>query len=126
MRINRSELAVPGIRKELFEKAANCAGDIIFLDLEDSVPLDEKEKARRNVIEAINDIDWKNKTVSVRVNSFETKFIEDDIILIFNDVLMTIMTLYNLVSEILSSDIQGVSKVTFHPCRSLVLVICLA
>ena len=79
MRINRSELAVPGSRKEFFEKAANGASDIIFLDLEDSVPLDEKEKARRNVIEAINDIDWKNKTISVRLNSFDTKFIEDDI-----------------------------------------------
>ena len=79
MRINRSELAVPGSRRELFEKASNSASDIIFLDLEDSVSLDDKNKARKNVIEAINDIDWKNKTISVRVNSYDTKFIEDDI-----------------------------------------------
>jgi len=79
MRINRSELAVPGSRQELFEKASNSASDIIFLDLEDSVSLDDKKKARKNVIEAINDIDWKKKTISVRVNSYDTKFIEEDI-----------------------------------------------
>ena len=79
VRLNRSELAVPGTRQELFEKAANSASDIIFLDLEDSVSLDDKKKARKNVIEAINDIDWKQKTISVRVNSYDTIFIEEDI-----------------------------------------------
>ena len=48
MRINRSELAVPGARQELCEKASNSASDIIFLDLEDSVSLDDKKKARKN------------------------------------------------------------------------------
>ena len=79
MRINRSELAVPGARQELFEKASNSASDIIFLDLEDSVSLDDKKKARKNVIEAINDIDWKQKTISVRVNAQDTTFIEEDV-----------------------------------------------
>ena len=79
MRINRSELAVPGARQELFEKDSNSASDIIFLDLEDSVSLNNKKKARKNVIEAINDIDWKNKTLSVRINSYDTKFMEEDI-----------------------------------------------
>jgi malyl-CoA/(S)-citramalyl-CoA lyase len=32
-RLNRSELAVPGSRTELFEKAAKSAADVIFLDL---------------------------------------------------------------------------------------------
>ena len=79
MRLNRSELAVPGSRKEFFEKAAKSDCDIIFLDLEDSVPLEEKDKTKKNIIEAINDIDWRNKTISVRVNSHDTNFIEDDI-----------------------------------------------
>ena len=35
--LNRSELAVPGSKPELFEKAASSSVDVIFLDLEDSV-----------------------------------------------------------------------------------------
>ena len=33
-RLNRSELAVPGSRPELFEKAAATAADVVFLDCE--------------------------------------------------------------------------------------------
>ncbi len=78
-RLNRSQLAVPGSRNDFFEKAANSKADAIFLDLEDSVALNAKKTARKNIIEAINDIDWKKKTLSVRVNEFESGFIEDDI-----------------------------------------------
>ena len=41
-RLNRSELAVPGSRPELFEKAAAGPADVVFLDLEDAVAPDEK------------------------------------------------------------------------------------
>lgn len=33
-RLNRSELAVPGSREELFEKASVSAADVVFLDLD--------------------------------------------------------------------------------------------
>ncbi len=79
LRLNRSQLAVPGTRTEFFQKAAQSDADIIFLDLEDSVSFSEKLKARNNIIQAINDINWKNKTLSVRVNSFDSSFIEEDI-----------------------------------------------
>ena len=39
VRLNRSELAVPGSRIDFFEKAAKSKADIIFLDLEDSVSM---------------------------------------------------------------------------------------
>ena len=67
-RVNRSELAVPGSSPKFFEKAATGDADVVFLDLEDAVAPDDKPQARRNVIEAINDIDWGNKTLSVRIN----------------------------------------------------------
>ena len=67
-RLNRSELAVPGSNPKLFEKAAASAADVVFLDLEDAVAPDEKVQARKNVIEAINDIDWGTKTLSLRIN----------------------------------------------------------
>ena len=57
-RLNRSELAVPGSQPKLFEKAAKSAADVIFLDLEDAVAPDDKEQARKNIIQAVGDIDW--------------------------------------------------------------------
>ena len=33
--------------------------DFVFLDLEDAVAPDDKLSARENVIEALNDLDWK-------------------------------------------------------------------
>ena len=79
MRLNRSELAVPGSRTDFFEKAARSESDIIFLDLEDSVAVNEKKSARKNIIEAINDINWKKKSLSIRINAGDTIFMEDDI-----------------------------------------------
>ena len=78
-RLNRSELAVPASRPEFFLKAAKSNADIIFLDLEDSVTTGEKDKARKNALEAINDINWKNKSLSVRVNSAESNIQEKDL-----------------------------------------------
>ena len=45
VRLNRSELAVPGSRIDFFEKAAKSHADIIFLDLEDSVSISQKSSA---------------------------------------------------------------------------------
>ena len=79
-RLNRSELAVPGSNAKLFQKAAVSAADVIFLDLEDAVAPDEKEQARKNVIEAINDIDWGSKTLSVRINRLDTHYMYRDVV----------------------------------------------
>jgi malyl-CoA/(S)-citramalyl-CoA lyase len=78
--LNRSELAVPGSQTKLFEKAAKGAADIIFLDLEDAVAPDDKEQARKNVIAALNDIDWGAKTMSVRINGLDTHYMYRDIV----------------------------------------------
>ena len=79
-RLNRSELAVPGSNPEMFEKAAASDVDVIFLDLEDAVAPDEKEQARKNIIEALNDIDWKGKTLSVRINGLDTHYMYRDVV----------------------------------------------
>ncbi|MGE0210103.1 MAG: CoA ester lyase [Parvibaculaceae bacterium] len=79
-RLNRSELAVPGSQPQLFEKAAKSAADVIFLDLEDAVAPDDKEKARKNIIEALRDIDWGRKTMSVRVNGLDTHYMYRDVV----------------------------------------------
>ena len=79
-RLNRSQLFGPGSRPEIFEKMAKSDADVINLDLEDSVAPADKEKARSNVIKAINNLEWKNKTVSVRINSLDTPFWYRDVI----------------------------------------------
>lgn len=79
-RLNRSELAVPGSRPELFEKAAKSNVDVLFLDLEDAVAPDDKEKARRNIVQALNDLDFGKKTVSVRINGLDTHYMYRDVV----------------------------------------------
>jgi malyl-CoA/(S)-citramalyl-CoA lyase len=79
-RLNRSELAVPGSRPEIFEKAAKSPVDVLFLDLEDAVAPDDKERARRNIIQALNEIDFGKKTVSVRINGLDTHYMYRDVV----------------------------------------------
>jgi len=79
-RLNRSELAVPGSNAKMLEKAASSAADVVFLDLEDAVAPDDKEQARKNVIAAINDVDWGDKIVSVRLNGLDTHYMYRDVV----------------------------------------------
>ena len=81
-RLQRSELAVPGSNPGMFEKAANSPADYVFLDLEDAVSPGDKVKARKNIIEALHDIDWRNKgkTISVRINSIDTHYMYRDVV----------------------------------------------
>lgn len=79
-RLNRSQLAVPGSSPRFIEKAAGSPADVVFLDLEDAVAPPDKEAARNTVIEATRDIDWGDKTLSVRINALDTPFMYRDLI----------------------------------------------
>lgn len=79
-RPNRCQLFGPGSRPAIFEKMATSAADVINLDLEDSVSPADKDEARANVIKAINEIDWGNKTLSVRINGLDTEFWYRDVV----------------------------------------------
>ena len=79
-RLNRSELAVPGSQPQLFEKAAKSDADVVFLDLEDAVAPDDKIQARKNIIEALNDLDWGSKSMSVRINGLDTHYMYRDVV----------------------------------------------
>jgi citrate lyase beta subunit len=81
-RLQRSELAVPGSSPKMFEKALKSPADYVFLDLEDAVAPEDKLPARQNVIDAINDLDWKGngKTISVRINSIDTHYMYRDVV----------------------------------------------
>jgi malyl-CoA/(S)-citramalyl-CoA lyase len=79
-RLHRSELAVPGSNPAMFEKAANSAADIVFLDVEDAVAPDDKAQARKNIIQGLNDIDWGRKTMMVRINGLDTHYMYRDVV----------------------------------------------
>lgn len=81
-RVQRCELAVPGSSPEMFEKALNSGVDFVFLDLEDAVAPDDKVQARKNIIQALNDLDWKGHgiTVSVRINGLDTQYMVRDVV----------------------------------------------
>ena len=80
-RVQRSVLAVPGSRPELFAKAHAGAADHVFLDLEDSVAPDDKEAAREAVIATLLALDWRARgTVAVRVNGIDTHWMHRDLI----------------------------------------------
>ncbi|HEU5170831.1 MAG TPA: CoA ester lyase [Gemmatimonadales bacterium] len=81
-RLQRSTLAVPGSQPGMFAKALESEADAVFLDLEDSVALGDKEQARRNVIQALLDLDWRGrgKTICVRINGIDTHFMYRDVV----------------------------------------------
>ena len=79
-RLNRSTLAVPGSNPRFIEKATKSAADIIFFDLEDSVAPDRKDQARKDVIAALNDLDFGDKSLSVRINGLDTHYMYRDLV----------------------------------------------
>ncbi len=79
-RPHRSELAVPGTNVRAMAKAPTLGADIVFLDLEDAVAPDDKERARANVIDALLTQDWTSCAVSVRVNGLDTHWCYRDIV----------------------------------------------
>ncbi|RUV08738.1 CoA ester lyase, partial [Mesorhizobium sp. M5C.F.Ca.IN.020.32.2.1] len=84
LRLQRSELAVPGSNTEMIGKAASSDADYIFLDIEDAVAPPDKERARANIVAALNEIDWRGrgKTISVRINGLDTHYMYRDVVVL--------------------------------------------
>jgi malyl-CoA/(S)-citramalyl-CoA lyase len=79
-RLHRSELAVPGTNVRAMEKSPTLGADVVFLDLEDAVASDDKERARANVIKALGAYDWPASAVSVRINGLDTHWCYRDVV----------------------------------------------
>jgi len=79
-RLNRCQLFGPGSRPAIFEKMAASAADVVNIDLEDSVAPDDKAAARKTVVEAIGDVDWGRKVLSVRINGLDTPWWYRDVV----------------------------------------------
>lgn len=79
MILHRSLLFVPGGRAELLEKAGRFPADVLCLDLEESVPPDEKPRARDLVGEAVVRLARAGRAVQVRLNPIESGLTRDDL-----------------------------------------------
>jgi len=76
----RSCLSVPGSSEKMLAKAPGLGADMVFLDLEDAVAPMEKPGARDKIVKAINDLDWGDVVLCVRVNAWDTKWTYGDVI----------------------------------------------
>lgn len=79
MKPYRSALFVPGNRAAWMEKAIGYGADCLILDLEDSVPDQEKVAARPLVKAAIASLKARGQAVNVRINGFATGLTFDDL-----------------------------------------------
>ena len=78
-RLLRSLIFVPGNNLRFLEKAKTLFGDIVCFDLEDSVPLNEKDSARNLIKEALTKRSEYKAEVYVRTNSPISGLIPDDL-----------------------------------------------
>jgi citrate lyase subunit beta / citryl-CoA lyase len=81
---SRSLIFIPGNNTRFLEKSKTINSDIICFDLEDSVPIGEKETARKLVkktVQEINKIDQTSKKilVSIRINAPNSELAIDDL-----------------------------------------------
>jgi citrate lyase subunit beta/citryl-CoA lyase len=75
----RSLLFVPGNRERFLAKLDELRPDAVILDLEDSIPLGEKETAREKVRELLASRRLKDQQLFVRINAFQTPHIIADL-----------------------------------------------
>jgi citrate lyase subunit beta/citryl-CoA lyase len=61
-------------------KALASAADSVLLDLEDAVAPDEKADARKQVVHALKELDWRNRPTLYRANALDTPYFYRDVI----------------------------------------------
>jgi malyl-CoA/(S)-citramalyl-CoA lyase len=79
-RLQRSVLAVPVTSRRFVDSAARSPADAVFLDLEDAVAPSRKEEARALAIQALNEVKWGSKLVTVRINEIASPWGYRDVI----------------------------------------------
>jgi len=78
-RLLRSFLFVPGNNKRFIDKAKTLKADIICLDLEDSVPINDKEPTRQMIGEVLKARSEFSSELYVRINSFDSGLAQADL-----------------------------------------------
>ena len=73
----RTALFVPGNRTDRVDKAVNTDADAVIIDLEDAIPLAQKEETRTKAREKV--LQHLDRKVIVRVNALDSGFIKGDL-----------------------------------------------
>lgn len=73
----RTALFVPGNRPDRVDKALHSGADVVIVDMEDAVPLAQKEETRSKVREKL--IAQGGRRIIVRVNALESGFCQGDL-----------------------------------------------
>ena len=79
MKAARSLLAVPATRRKMAEKALASAADAVFLDLEDAVAPDSKAEARKDIVCALKELEWRGRPTVFRANALDTPYFYRDL-----------------------------------------------
>ncbi len=79
-RLRRCQLSVPASSEKMIAKSAGLGVDHVFFDLEDAVAPDQKKPARKNVVNALNSLQFGRTTRCVRINDTTTRYCYGDII----------------------------------------------
>ncbi len=77
--LRRSMLYVPGNMPSMLQNIPIFESDGVMIDLEDAVPLSEKDAARILVRKFLDSHTEHNKEILVRINALDTKWGEDDL-----------------------------------------------
>ena len=75
----RTSMYVPGNKEDWMRKAPQYGSDALIFDLEDSVPVPDKEEARVLVRKMLEELGGEKPTLTVRVNRLETGLTGDDL-----------------------------------------------
>ncbi|MCH7744987.1 MAG: CoA ester lyase [Chloroflexi bacterium] len=75
----RSLLFVPGNRSNMLEKAMGISPDAYIPDMEDSIPVEEKENARNVIASFLPRLAEVGPLVIPRINSLDTGLLQDDL-----------------------------------------------
>jgi (3S)-malyl-CoA thioesterase len=79
LRTCRTLLFLPASNARAIEKARDLPADMVILDLEDAVRPEEKDEARRLVVEATEQGGFGGRPVAVRVNQAGTRLFGEDV-----------------------------------------------
>jgi len=74
----RSVLYVPASNERAIDKARSLPCDVVFLDLEDAVAPDAKDRARANAVEAVRAGGFGQRLVMIRCNHLSSAWGADD------------------------------------------------
>ena len=75
----RTSMYVPGNKEDWMRKAPQYGSDALIFDLEDSVPVPDKEEARVLVRKMLEELGGEKPALTVRVNRLETGLTGDDL-----------------------------------------------